>query len=84
ARDGVTGTDDASLVERLGHPVHIVLGDPENIKITHPEDVRRSEQALSQGRGRASGEIVARSGIGYDAHAFAEDRPLVLAGVRLP
>jgi 2-C-methyl-D-erythritol 2,4-cyclodiphosphate synthase len=27
--------------------------------------------------------MVARSGIGYDAHVFAEDRPLVLAGVRL-
>ncbi|MDH4179385.1 MAG: 2-C-methyl-D-erythritol 2,4-cyclodiphosphate synthase, partial [Armatimonadota bacterium] len=83
ARDGVIGTDDASLVERLGHPVHVVLGDPDNIKITRPEDVRRSEQALSPDRAPGGRETAARSGIGYDAHAFAEDRPLVLAGVRL-
>lgn len=83
ARDSVTGTDDAYLVERLGQPVHVVLGDPDNIKITHPEDVRRSEHTLWQEGKEGDGEIAARSGIGYDAHAFAEDRPLVLAGVRL-
>jgi 2-C-methyl-D-erythritol 4-phosphate cytidylyltransferase/2-C-methyl-D-erythritol 2,4-cyclodiphosphate synthase len=83
ARAGVIGTDDASLVERLGHAVHVVLGDPGNTKITHPDDVRRSEQILSECRAGGGREMVVRSGIGYDAHAFAEDRPLVLAGVRL-
>jgi 2-C-methyl-D-erythritol 4-phosphate cytidylyltransferase len=33
-------TDDASLVERLGKPVHVVEGDARNIKITHPADLR--------------------------------------------
>ena len=33
-------TDDAQLVESLGHPVSAVLGDPRNIKITTPEDLR--------------------------------------------
>ena len=33
-------TDDAQLVEALGHPVSAVLGDPRNIKITTPEDLR--------------------------------------------
>ncbi|MCJ7821802.1 MAG: 2-C-methyl-D-erythritol 4-phosphate cytidylyltransferase, partial [Armatimonadetes bacterium] len=80
---GVTGTDDASLVERIGHSVHVVLGDFGNMKITHPEDVRRSEHALSECRPGAGRDMAVRSGIGYDAHAFAEDRPLVLAGVRL-
>jgi len=41
-RDGVTGTDDAMLVERLGQEVHVVPGLAENIKITTPVDLRRA------------------------------------------
>lgn len=37
--DGFTGTDDASLVERLGHPVKMVRGSRMNIKITYPYDL---------------------------------------------
>ncbi len=37
--DSFVGTDDASLVERLGQDVLIVTGDYENIKITTPEDL---------------------------------------------
>lgn len=33
------GTDDASLVERIGKPVSVVLGDYTNIKLTTPEDL---------------------------------------------
>lgn len=33
------GTDDSSLVERLGYKVKIVLGDYDNIKITTQEDL---------------------------------------------
>jgi 2-C-methyl-D-erythritol 4-phosphate cytidylyltransferase len=43
-RDGVVGTDDAALVERLGHPVKVVGGLPENLKITTPEDLRRARR----------------------------------------
>lgn len=32
------GTDDAMLVERLEHPVSMVMGDYHNMKITTPED----------------------------------------------
>jgi 2-C-methyl-D-erythritol 4-phosphate cytidylyltransferase len=32
-------TDDASLLERSGHPVKVYLGSYENIKITTPEDL---------------------------------------------
>ena len=38
-RDGFVGTDDASLVERLGVKVHILPGSYTNIKITTPEDL---------------------------------------------
>jgi 2-C-methyl-D-erythritol 4-phosphate cytidylyltransferase len=41
-RDGVIGTDDAMLVERLGHPVRVVPGTADNVKITTPEDLRRA------------------------------------------
>ena len=39
AEDGFIGTDDASLVERLGVKVHILPGSYTNIKITTPEDL---------------------------------------------
>jgi len=39
ANDGFVGTDDASLVERLGVNVHILPGSYTNIKITTPEDL---------------------------------------------
>lgn len=42
-RDGFTGTDEASLVERMGHPVHVVMGSPRNMKITTPADLELAE-----------------------------------------
>jgi 2-C-methyl-D-erythritol 4-phosphate cytidylyltransferase len=44
-REGMVGTDDAMLVERLGHPVRVVPGLAQNMKITTPEDLRRARQA---------------------------------------
>jgi 2-C-methyl-D-erythritol 4-phosphate cytidylyltransferase len=41
-RDGVLGTDDAMLVERLGQSVRVVPGLAGNVKITTPEDLRRA------------------------------------------
>jgi 2-C-methyl-D-erythritol 4-phosphate cytidylyltransferase len=40
------GTDDASLVERMGKDIHIVMGDYRNIKITTPEDLVLAEAFL--------------------------------------
>ncbi len=39
-------TDEASLIEAIGHPVTVVQGSPINIKITGREDLRFAEQAL--------------------------------------
>lgn len=36
-------TDDASVLEHSGHPIHLVDGNPENIKITLPMDIRIAE-----------------------------------------
>jgi 2-C-methyl-D-erythritol 4-phosphate cytidylyltransferase len=43
AADGFIGTDEASLVERSGHPVAVVMGSPRNIKITTPGDLELAE-----------------------------------------
>jgi 2-C-methyl-D-erythritol 4-phosphate cytidylyltransferase len=45
-RGDFAATDDAQLVERLGHPVTIVPGSPINIKITTKDDQRFAEHAL--------------------------------------
>ena len=43
AADGFLGTDEASLVERSGHPVAVVMGSPRNMKITTPADLMINE-----------------------------------------
>lgn len=43
AADGFVGTDEASLVERSGHRVAVVMGSPRNIKITTPADLELAE-----------------------------------------
>ena len=65
-------TDDAALVERLGLPVTLVPGEPGNFKITGPEDLDRARALL---------EAPVAMGVGYDTHAFAPGRRLVLGGV---
>jgi len=45
---GYPATDDAQLVERIGHPVAIVAGSSDNIKITHPEDLRIAEAIMAR------------------------------------
>ncbi len=45
---GRPATDDAELVERSGHPVSIVAGSPDNLKITFPEDLTIAEAILKQ------------------------------------
>jgi 2-C-methyl-D-erythritol 4-phosphate cytidylyltransferase len=44
-RDGFLGTDEAMLVERLGHPVRVVRGYEGNVKITTPGDLRRARKS---------------------------------------
>jgi len=41
--DGFMGTDEASLAERSGHDVWVVMGSPRNIKITSPGDMDLAE-----------------------------------------
>jgi len=46
--DGFVGTDEASLIERSGGTVHVVMGSPRNIKITTPADLDLAELYISQ------------------------------------
>lgn len=80
AREGFRGTDDAVLVERLGHTVRLVPGSPLNLKVTVPEDLVVAEALLR----REDEPAAARVGIGFDAHRFVRGRPLVLGGVEIP
>lgn len=88
-QDGYLGTDDASLVERLGVDVKIVVGDYENIKVTTPEDLIIAE-ALVNRRNSTSynkeceAENMVRFGMGYDVHKLIEGRKLILGGVEIP
>ena len=52
AADG-DATDDAALVEAVGHPVTLVPGHPGNIKITTPEDLLLAEAILRACQGDA-------------------------------
>ncbi len=80
AAEDVTVTDDASLVEHFGQPVHVVAGIPENMKITNPEDLAR----LAPQAGAAHPVV----GHGYDVHRYADPqrpgkqppRPMKLGG----
>lgn len=45
--DGFTGTDEASLVERLGESVWVVMGSAKNIKITTPGDLELAEYLMT-------------------------------------
>ena len=74
---GSEATDEAMLAERAGHPVRIVDGETENMKITTPQDLAAARSRFDVGRD-------ARVGNGYDLHRLEAGRPLVLAGVVVP
>jgi len=48
AKQRLYGTDDATLVERMGGTVRVIMGSYENIKITTPEDLLLAEEILKR------------------------------------
>jgi 2-C-methyl-D-erythritol 4-phosphate cytidylyltransferase/2-C-methyl-D-erythritol 2,4-cyclodiphosphate synthase len=72
-------TDEASLLERAGIPVQLVVGEENNIKITRPED-RELAQSLMDDTTKDAARGM-RIGHGFDAHRFSENRQLILGGV---
>ncbi len=75
-QDCLQVTDDASLLEILGLPVHTIPGDPQNIKITGPGDLRFLDEPSKKARFCV--------GHGYDVHLFGSGRPLKLGGIAIP
>ena len=53
AADGISASDEAGVVERLGHDVHVVLGSERNIKITKPADMELARFYLESERRKA-------------------------------
>lgn len=78
--EGFLGTDDASLVEHMGHAVRLTLGDRRNIKLTTKEDVLMAEALLDASPAWPSLHV----GQGYDVHRLVEGRKLILCGVEVP
>lgn len=81
-------TDDASLVEAAGGTVGVADGDYENIKITTPEDLLMAEKIIASRAGSSTEErrplMDFRVGNGFDVHAFAPERDLIICGVKIP
>lgn len=74
---GQAPTDETTVLRAAGLSVAAVEGDPALEKLTTPADFRRAEEWLG-------GRLVARTGMGFDVHAFAGDGPIMLGGVEVP
>jgi 2-C-methyl-D-erythritol 4-phosphate cytidylyltransferase / 2-C-methyl-D-erythritol 2,4-cyclodiphosphate synthase len=74
---GRDATDDAALLEAAHHTVALVPGSEDNIKLTYKEDLMRLERLIGP-------TLLPRTGVGYDVHAFAENRALILCGITVP
>lgn len=70
-------TDDVSIAAAAGMQIVAVPGDPDNIKVTTPDDFSRVEQIMS----RTTADI--RTGQGFDVHRFEEGDHVWLCGVRI-
>ena len=69
-------TDEAALLEACTIRVHAIPGEPANLKVTLPDDLRRVEQALIPAS--------VRVGFGHDSHPFGPDAGLRLGGIEIP
>lgn len=81
ARDGVSVTDDASVMEHVGHSVHLLESSEVNFKLTTPEDLRRAEDIIGE---RKFMQRLPRTGFGYDVHKLVSGRRLILCGKEIP
>lgn len=69
-------TDEAALLEACTIPVHAIPGEPANLKVTLPDDLRRVQAALAP--------APVRVGFGHDSHPFGPADGLRLGGVEIP
>ena len=72
-------TDDTAIAEWGGVPVVLSEGSPDNIKITHPGDLKRAGQII-----KGHTHMQTRIGNGYDVHPFVPGDAVILGGVTIP
>ncbi|MCI5048980.1 MAG: bifunctional 2-C-methyl-D-erythritol 4-phosphate cytidylyltransferase/2-C-methyl-D-erythritol 2,4-cyclodiphosphate synthase [Rickettsiales bacterium] len=69
-------TDDASIAEAADIPVHTVLGEATNAKLTTPEDWSRMMANTPN--------LITKVGQGFDVHALEEsDKPMMVCGIEI-
>ncbi|QNM83372.1 bifunctional 2-C-methyl-D-erythritol 4-phosphate cytidylyltransferase/2-C-methyl-D-erythritol 2,4-cyclodiphosphate synthase [Sphingomonas sabuli] len=76
AWSGDAPTDETTVARAAGLKVATVQGDTALEKITEPADFERAEQWLAS-------RLVARTGMGFDVHAFEGDGPLMMGGIEV-
>ncbi|WP_283194652.1 bifunctional 2-C-methyl-D-erythritol 4-phosphate cytidylyltransferase/2-C-methyl-D-erythritol 2,4-cyclodiphosphate synthase [Rhizobium sp. AN80A] len=79
AADRTDFTDDAAIAEWAGHPVTIVEGMADNVKLTVRRDIAMADQRLSSTR-----LPDVRTGNGYDVHQLEAGDGVTLCGVFIP
>lgn len=84
-------TDEGSLIEnlppekRIGVTTVNVTGETDNLKITFPEDLQQAESLLQKKIAQKTPYKPRQAtGFGYDVHAFAPARKLILGGIEIP
>jgi 2-C-methyl-D-erythritol 4-phosphate cytidylyltransferase/2-C-methyl-D-erythritol 2,4-cyclodiphosphate synthase len=77
AWSGEAPTDESTVVRAAGGRVATVEGDPSLEKLTTPGDWSRAEALLGS-------LLVARTGMGFDVHAFSGEGPLTMGGIVIP
>lgn len=90
---GLEPTDEAGALAAISVPVVAVAGDPDNRKLTDPDDLpllRAILRARSAPLGAPADSALAgdmgrfRAGVGFDAHRLEAGRPLLLGGLAFP
>ena len=78
ARAGVSVTDEAQALERIGIGATLIPASDDNIKVTRAIDLKVAARTLATARGTDM-----RIGQGFDVHAFTDGDHVMLGGVRI-
>ena len=71
-------TDDAAVAEKAGITVTLVSSNPDNMKITNPDDLDRAARLM----GHSFNDI--RTGMGFDVHRLVAGDTIYLCGIAIP
>ncbi|MDX2028932.1 MAG: bifunctional 2-C-methyl-D-erythritol 4-phosphate cytidylyltransferase/2-C-methyl-D-erythritol 2,4-cyclodiphosphate synthase [Alphaproteobacteria bacterium] len=75
---GAKLTDDAAVAEKAGMTVTLVPSNPDNMKITNPDDLDRAARLM----GHNFGDV--RTGMGFDVHRLIPGDAIIICGVKIP